>query len=221
MKITVIDTNLDFVNAFSALSPENINIIHGSIQSINPEHGTAYVSPANSFLFMDGGIDWVYSRIMFPGLEKHVQKEARNACCRTSLGRPFLPIGKAMLLSIPESPACIIMAPTMFFPQDVHCTHNAYHATYAAVRCALKSGCVSHLVFSGMCTGIGKMVLDKAAEQMNIAIKDATEGRHARYSEENIRNEQPKNYSNKEYFDTYNIDISKKIIDIKIFFESK
>lgn len=211
MKITVIDTNSVFCSAFSALHNNNVELVNASVTSVPAEHGTAYVSPANSFLFMDGGIDWVYSRMMFPGLERHVQREARRSLPKTSLGRPFLPVGKAMLLSIPGSPACIIMAPTMFFPQDVRCTHNAYHATYAAVRCALGSGCVSHLVLPGMCTGIGKMVSIEAAAQMSSAIEDALEDRTPRYTEEQVRLEQPMNYANKEYFDTYGIDISKSI----------
>lgn len=211
MKITVIDTNSQFIQVFSGLSPKNVETVFGSVQLIKPEGGVAYVSPANSFLFMDGGIDWVYSRMMFPNLERHVKREARKACPKTSLGRPFLPIGKAMLLSIPGSQAAMVMSPTMFFPQDVRGTNNAYHATYAAVRCALDSGCVSHLVIPGMCTGIGKMVFDQAAQQMSDAINDALAGKEARYTEEQIRLEQPMNYANKEYFDTYGIDISKKM----------
>lgn len=211
MKITVIDTNSMFCSAFSALGNMNAELVNASVRSIPADHGTAYVSPANSFLFMDGGIDWVYSRMMFPGLEKHVQREARWSLPKTSLGRAFLPVGKAMLLSIPGSPACMVMAPTMFFPQDVGCTHNAYHATYAAVSCALESGCVSHLVVPGMCTGIGKMVVDEAASQMSVAIEDVLGGRPQKYTDEQVILEQPMNYANKEYFDTYGIDISKSI----------
>jgi O-acetyl-ADP-ribose deacetylase (regulator of RNase III) len=99
----------------------------------------------------------------------------------------------------------------MFFPQEVRETHNGYHATYAAVRCALDSGCVSHLVIPGMCTGIGKMLFDQAAQQMIDGITDALGGKPPRYTEEQIRLEQPMSYANKEYFDTYGIDISKKI----------
>ena len=211
MKITVIDTNSQFTQVFSGLGIQNVEIVFGSVQLIKPEHGVAYVSPANSFLFMDGGIDWVYSRMMFPDLERHVKREAYKSLPKTSLGRPFLPIGKAMLLSIPGSQACIIMAPTMFFPQEVRGTNNAYHATYSAVRCALESQCVSHLVIPGMCTGIGKMLFDQAAQQMCDAISDALGGKSPRYTEEQIRLEQPMSYANKEYFDTYGIDISKKI----------
>ena len=35
--------------------------------------GTAFVSPANSLGFMDGGIDFVLSRFMFPGVEASVK----------------------------------------------------------------------------------------------------------------------------------------------------
>jgi hypothetical protein len=52
MKITVIDTNSQFTAVFSGLAPENIDVVFGSVQLIKPEYGVAYVSPANSFLFM-------------------------------------------------------------------------------------------------------------------------------------------------------------------------
>lgn len=34
----------------------------------NPNKHTYYVSPANSLCFMDGGIDYALSRIIFPNL---------------------------------------------------------------------------------------------------------------------------------------------------------
>jgi len=39
----------------------------------NPNKKTYYVSSANSLCFMDGGIDYALSRIIFPDIEKEVK----------------------------------------------------------------------------------------------------------------------------------------------------
>jgi O-acetyl-ADP-ribose deacetylase (regulator of RNase III) len=39
----------------------------------NPNKRTYYISPANSLCFMDGGIDYALSRIIFPGIEKQLK----------------------------------------------------------------------------------------------------------------------------------------------------
>jgi O-acetyl-ADP-ribose deacetylase (regulator of RNase III) len=41
-------------------------------------YNSAFVSPANSIGFMDGGIDYVYSRDMFVGVEKAVKGKIRE-----------------------------------------------------------------------------------------------------------------------------------------------
>jgi len=39
---------------------------------------TYYVSPANSLCFMDGGIDYALSRIMFPEIEPYIKNVVKG-----------------------------------------------------------------------------------------------------------------------------------------------
>ena len=47
------------------------------IQDYVPDKKTYYVSAANSLCFMDGGIDYALSRIVFPGIETVVKQEVK------------------------------------------------------------------------------------------------------------------------------------------------
>ena len=45
-----------------------------NIQDYKQKRKTYYVSPANSLCFMDGGIDYALTRIVFPNIEPRVKK---------------------------------------------------------------------------------------------------------------------------------------------------
>jgi len=89
----------------------------------------AIVSPANSFGFMDGGIDAVYSYQLGSGLQERLQA----LIARDHGGE--LPVGMAVIVPTahPDIPWCI-SAPTMRVPRDVSDTVNAYLAFRAALR---------------------------------------------------------------------------------------
>lgn len=164
--------------------------------------GTAYVSPANSLGFMDGGIDYVYSRIMFPGLEADVKRAIADHGGNTSkLGRPFLPIGRALVVPVTPPGVYMVVAPTMLMPHDVRGTHNAYHATYAALKAACDHGNITRLIIPGMCTGCGMMGAAEAVGQMKRAHDDFLAGRPPAWTPEQIVAEQPPWYENTEFFD--------------------
>lgn len=163
------------------------------------EPGSAVVSPANSLGFMDGGVDFPISRVMFPGVEERLRGMIADGPYRTLLGRPCLPIGKALVVPVPGKPGVqVVSAPTMWLPQDVRGTHNAYHATFAAVQAACEAG-VSTLIFPGMCTGCGRLKPDEAVAQMTQALQDHFTGKPARWSADDIVREQPNTYMNTEF----------------------
>jgi O-acetyl-ADP-ribose deacetylase (regulator of RNase III) len=60
-------------------------------QQLRSRGAVAFVSPANSLGFMDGGIDFAYSRHMFPGVEGTVRSKIRalgfSGCTCVSFGR--------------------------------------------------------------------------------------------------------------------------------------
>ncbi len=170
------------------------------IRKLSPVPGTALVSASNSFQFYDGGLDLVYLG-MFPELERDAKAFLKRQGRRTVLRRPYLPIGHAMTIPVSNG-VFVIAAPTMFLPADVSDTHNSYHATYAAVRAAVDDTRIKLLLVPGMATGIGRMDCAEAAKQMWEAMDDAISGRPPKYAEKEIVLEQPREYANRELFDT-------------------
>ena len=92
----------------------------------------AVVSPANSFGFMDGGIDAVFTYQLGPQVQTAVQSQI----ARDWAGE--LPVGQALIVSTgrAEIPFCI-SAPTMRSPSVVANTVNAYLALRAALLAVL------------------------------------------------------------------------------------
>ena len=154
----------------------NVKYTVGNVKSL-PVENTAFVSPSNSFLFMDSGVDKWYSREMFPGVEQNAKALLKHVGITTGLGRFYLPVGSAITVPVGIS-TTLVCAPTMFLPQKVSSTNNAYYAFMAALCAFEKSN--NHrqhtLVCPPMCTGWGEMPGDVAAEQMYRAYVDFTRG---------------------------------------------
>lgn len=127
------------------------------------------ISPANSFGFMDGGIDLAYS-LHFGW---HVQ-ERLQALLREDYGGQ-LPVGMAVLIETdhPDIPY-LISAPTMHAPSNVSQTQNAYLAFRAALRLVQKKneqqpGAIQSVLCPGLATATGEMPPEICAKQMYTA----------------------------------------------------
>ncbi len=170
---------------------------HGSTYSTP----TYFVSPANSLGFMDGGIDKAYMG-MFNGIQHLVQRTIRDVSpYRSLLGRPFLPIGSAILVQ-PDQNNYLISAPTMLMPQPVKETHNPYHAMRAIMKIWTGEGT---LIVPPLACGYGMIDPKVAAQQMLQAVIDeprrAPEKCHYIINSEEILSQQPKYYENTEFFE--------------------
>jgi O-acetyl-ADP-ribose deacetylase (regulator of RNase III) len=129
----------------------------------------AIVSPANSFGFMDGGIDAVYTYQFGEGLQQRLQ-----AVIADEHGGE-LPVGSAVIVSTEHAaiPWCI-SAPTMRVPCDVADTVNAYLAFRAALRAVLAHNAsgrprIQRVLCPGLGTAIGRMPVGRCARQMRVA----------------------------------------------------
>ncbi len=129
----------------------------------------AIVSPANSFGFMDGGIDAVYTYQFGHGLQERLQSLIRDE------HGGELPVGQAAIVSTDHAdiPWCI-SAPTMRTPRDVSDTVNAYLSFRAALRSVLshnRSGRprIDTVLCPGMATAVGRMPVGRCAKQMRAA----------------------------------------------------
>lgn len=200
LRVTLVDLHGENVAAAHRGGWREVNCLAWTdIQDLPMTSGTAFVSPANSLGFMDGGIDYVLSRVMFPGIEARVKEAIAALGIETLLGRRHLPIGRAVCVPTQHPGVHLIAAPTMWLPQDVRGTHNAYHAMYAVLTCASAIPDVNKIVVSGLGTGCGLMSSDVAVSQMRDAYRDFYSGSPARFSAEQIKEEQPTWYENTEF----------------------
>lgn len=184
VKIHFISVDKVWVDAITTLfaGHPNVTVTHGNIKSL-PVENTVFVSPANSLGYMDGGIDWVLSREMFPGLQTRVQQLVRSNGHVNAFGRRYLPVGSALTFRIGTAVApistSIIVAPTMFQPRDVSHTRNAYWSFLAALTAFEKCGAMhlkQTLVATGHCCGYGCMGPVESANQMYAAYVDFCTG---------------------------------------------
>lgn len=127
----------------------------------------AIVSPANSFGFMDGGIDHYYIKVLGEELGIEVQK-----IIKTSYPNGLL-IGQAFLVSTSSDKVKnLIVAPTMRVPRPITDLNDVVLASRAAMSVALQYNLQS-VAFPGMGTGVGNVPFDDAARAMLKGIKEA------------------------------------------------
>lgn len=173
----------------------------------NPNRKTYYVSPANSLCFMDGGIDYALSRIIFPNIESEVKNIVKQLGIVSIVGKSYLPIGSSIIMD--KGNKLLIISPTMLLPQNVSNTKNAYYATMAVLYNILinKKEKIEDIdiIFTSLCCGYGKMEEEVSIKQIIDGINDYMDYKPKRVYKDIIINEpnlydQPKYYQNSEFF---------------------
>lgn len=157
---------LDAWSTYFAAQP-NVSLHLGNIL----EHaGDAIVSPANSFGFMDGGIDLAYSRFFGWELQERLQDRIRERHAGE------LPVGTAEAVStLHDQIPTLICAPTMRVPGEISETVNVYLACRAALLAARAEN-VQSLLSPALGTGVGGMPYGRAAKQMYAAYAEVMLG---------------------------------------------
>jgi O-acetyl-ADP-ribose deacetylase (regulator of RNase III) len=155
-----------------------VSVYRGSIFDVSTD---AYVSPANSFGFMDGGIDMAYSQRFGWDIQARLQQLIRDR------HHGELLVGSAEIVDVQGSrPLFIIAAPTMRVPMILRESVNPYLAMRAALLLIqrgvfappnllageLVRDAVHSVAFPGMGTGIGQIGPNTCARQMRAAIED-------------------------------------------------
>ena len=174
-KILLRDRNAGMVEAwreFFSTEPD-VEISHGDIFDLRAD---ALVSPANSFGYMDGGIDGVYSRHFGWELSERLREVLR----RDWDGE--LPVGCAVIVETrdPRIPY-LVSAPTMRVPMNVSNTVNAYLAFRAALIAVrnhnrANPGSIGSLLCPGLATFYGCMPPRRSAVQMLLAYRLVVKG---------------------------------------------
>ena len=127
-------------------------------------------SPANSFGFMDGGLDLAIRYELGHEVEVNLQKEI----VKKYYGE--LPVGCALIISTNNKKwPYLISAPTMRVPEDVSHSVNAY-LSFRAILWEINKfnekkdeKVIKSLVCPGLATGIGEMRPENCARQMYMA----------------------------------------------------
>lgn len=154
-----------------------VEIHKGSILDVECD---AVVSPANSFGFMDGGIDAVY--MSYFGSD--IQTKARKQIFEYHTGE--LVVGNADVIETgDEKIPFLIIAPTMRVPMILNDTVNPYLAARAAFILISQKTFLSGLykgkkvsdhiksvAFPGLGTGVGRVGFNTCANQIRKAIDD-------------------------------------------------
>jgi O-acetyl-ADP-ribose deacetylase (regulator of RNase III) len=139
------------------------------VRDILEEPCDAVVSPANSFGYMDGGIDLAYRRHFGLDLQSRVQARIKNDF------HGELPVGQAMVVPTGhETVPYLVAAPTMRIPDRIGDTVNVYLAFRAALLAVISHNeksvtPIRSLRAPALGTGIGSMPLARAAHQMHAA----------------------------------------------------
>jgi O-acetyl-ADP-ribose deacetylase (regulator of RNase III) len=178
MNIVLADIEGNLINAWNDVASNNTDVVtyQGSIFDVECD---ALVSPANSFGFMDGSLDFAISE--FFGW--HVQDRLQEAIKSKHNGE--LLVGQIEI--VPTDHASIpyvISAPTMRVPLDIRGTANPYLAI-RGVLLAVKNGVfkdgtlvkdrIKTIAFPGMGTGVGQITPTVFAKQMKQAVTDVIE----------------------------------------------
>lgn len=148
-----------------------VTIVPGDI--IEVARRGALVSPANSFGWMDGGLDALIARAY---AAHGVDITARvQAAIRDESGGE-LPVGSALVVPTPEGPYThCIAAPTMRTPRPVPWSFHAYLAFRACGvaldrwNAAHPDDLIQHVFCPGLGTGVGHIPARRAARQMRAA----------------------------------------------------
>jgi O-acetyl-ADP-ribose deacetylase (regulator of RNase III) len=157
---------------------DNVEVRQGNILDIDCD---AVVSPANSFGFMDGGIDQVYTDHFGPQVQKRLQQSIMDK------HHGELLVGSAEIVDTdhPDIPF-LISAPTMRVPMILKDTVSPYLAVRATLLLILHGRFptgsrfkgdkvldhVSRVAFPGLGTGVGRVPPEVCAKQVSQAILD-------------------------------------------------
>lgn len=177
MKLYLVDRSKEMIASWKHFFKNNseVHFHHGSIFDLKGEV-QCFVSPANAFCWMNGGIDLAYSEFFGWDLQKRLQELLK------SKHQGELLVGQAEWIATNHSEVThLISAPTMRVPEVLAESANAYLASRAAFRIALANNAVS-IAFPGMGTGVGQMPYDVCAKQMHRAYEEVVLGKAVNYS---------------------------------------
>jgi O-acetyl-ADP-ribose deacetylase (regulator of RNase III) len=182
--LTAIDTGLHGAWRQFCGDVEGVHVHQGSILDVACD---AVVSPANSFGFMDGGVDLLYLEHFGPSIQDRVQR----AIVDHHGGE--LVVGNAAVVETGDATIpFLIAAPTMRVPMILPPDSTAAYLAARAVFLLVQRGKfldgpragqplsdhIKSVAFPGLATGVGRMGPATCAHQVRAAIDDVVLARY-------------------------------------------
>lgn len=200
MEFYFVDINEKLTNAWGKVFKgiDNVTVKNQSIFDLSCD---AIISPANSFGFMNGGIDFSISKNLGWHIEKRLQEKIREEFYGELI------VGQATIVETDhEQFPFLISAPTMRTPMTIDRSPNIYLATKAILTLLFhgefEDGTpikqrIQTIAIPGLGTGVGQVLPLVCARQMRIAWEDVV---NQKYKTEKGWDELRSNYA---YFYTH------------------
>ncbi len=178
MKIILADLEGKLIEAWQAVGSEKeyVTTHHGSILDIQCD---ALVSPANSFGYMDGGLDMAISRFFGGQVQERLQEKIQSK----HHGELLVGVAEIVQTDHAQIPY-VISAPTMRVPMILKDTVNVYLAIRGLLLLvkygqfedgiAIKEK-VQTIALPGMGTGVGQVSPEIFVRQMKQAVEEVIE----------------------------------------------
>lgn len=166
--INLVDLRLEMVDAWSYYFKDHLNnvtIYQGDFFDLECD---AVVSPANSFGFMNGGLDEVISNKLGWDVQERLQNQIKM------LPNQELLVGDSIVVPTIDNDdiSYVISCPTMRVPESIVGTINPYLSSKAAFIVLRDYDDINTITISGMGTGVGGFPFKLGAYQMYQAYLD-------------------------------------------------
>lgn len=102
----------------------NITIENTDIRNLKKED-SIFVSPSNSLIRMEGGIDRIISREIFPKIDRKCRKFIKKLGI-VFQGYYILPVGSSIFIEVENENSGLIFSPTMYNSSNISHTQNSY-----------------------------------------------------------------------------------------------
>ena len=134
---------------------------------------TYYILPGNSFGYMDTGLEFVYSQILFINIQKLVLFIINKYGKLNLENKRYLPIGSSIIIDYLND-TYLVYSPSMLTPQNVYKTKNAYYSCISSLFNILENQKEDiddvDIIIPSICCGIGGMDVDTSISQIKSAI---------------------------------------------------
>ncbi len=162
----------------------NITIENIDIRKLKKEN-SVFVSPSNSLIRMEGGIDRIISREIFPKIDKKCRKFVRSLAIVHQTNY-ILPVGSSIFVDVPNENSGLILSPTMYNSSNISHTKNPYISLLSSLLLFKRMNeykemngekVYERIYITGHGCGNGGMSLQRSIDQFYQAYQDFIENK--------------------------------------------